>query len=226
MRTRFTLIELLVVIAIIAILAAMLLPALQSAKARSKAANCLSNLKQSASAYSMYGNDNNRMLVVNYYTDGRLSNTWGGLLVDNKYTKFSEIICPSFSPFAAVNDGYDKYYGYALTAEYTATYEYFTRPAYRKNPSKWVLLVDSYIKDHAPSQRGVREAPLQFYMVQTGRYGDNFGWVHLRHSRMAQSAFADGHAATVGKDDPVANCWEDDGSFKSLGTKIQCKELE
>lgn len=73
----FTLIELLVVIAIIAILAAILLPALNSARARGRSAACINNLKQLGMSTEMYADSNDGWIPVNHANySGTSTVTW------------------------------------------------------------------------------------------------------------------------------------------------------
>jgi prepilin-type N-terminal cleavage/methylation domain-containing protein/prepilin-type processing-associated H-X9-DG protein len=65
-KNGFTLIELLVVIAIIAILAALLLPALGKAKANSRTAYCVNNMRQLTVCWTLYADDNNGRIVPNW----------------------------------------------------------------------------------------------------------------------------------------------------------------
>jgi prepilin-type N-terminal cleavage/methylation domain-containing protein len=59
----FTLVELLVVIAIIALLMSILMPALAKVRDQAKSVLCISNLKQMASAFAMYLEDNDCMFM-------------------------------------------------------------------------------------------------------------------------------------------------------------------
>lgn len=62
-RHGFTLIELLVVIAIIAILMAILMPSLRAARELARGAVCLSNVKQLATAWTVYADGNDSKMV-------------------------------------------------------------------------------------------------------------------------------------------------------------------
>ena len=82
-KSPFTLIELLVVIAIIAILAAMLLPALQQARARAKSANCGSNFGTVGKFVHIYTSDHQgffpfkKQAPANFMNRNPANSGWG-----------------------------------------------------------------------------------------------------------------------------------------------------
>jgi prepilin-type N-terminal cleavage/methylation domain-containing protein/prepilin-type processing-associated H-X9-DG protein len=105
----FTLIELLVVIAIIALLMAILIPALSRAKKQASAVACQSNLKQWATLWFMYTNDNDGSFDAGWHSGSTETAMWPRALTP--YFKNPKIcFCPmakklrsegAHDPFAA-----------------------------------------------------------------------------------------------------------------------------
>ena len=97
-RKGFTLIELLVVIAIIAILAAILFPVFARAKAKAQETQCLSNVKQLATAILTYCSDYDQVPPLQFSgdasstADADVSDVWETML---PYIKSEDILrCP------------------------------------------------------------------------------------------------------------------------------------
>ena len=110
-RPGFTLVGLLIIIAVIAILAAMLLPALASAKRKSKRINCVNNLKQDGLAFRLWEGDNGDKypMAVSTNKNGTMEYTEDGnafrhfQVMSNELSTPKILVCPADDRTAAAS---------------------------------------------------------------------------------------------------------------------------
>lgn len=215
----FTLIELLIVVAIIAVLAGMLLPALNTAKKKAQAIECLGRLKTLGTAAIMYVDSYKGYLYPAWSYESGTQRLWLQIMHSTGILRFKEgnahmnaeskhYYCPTGKPSGRVNQSYGqasvKSGGYTYETQETEPGAYMTIVTVGGSKNDPFFGYFLYFYSGQNSNPGgfpiyadtVTTGGVQTCYFHKGHGGPTMS-VAARHSNSVNITFADGHSAAV-----------------------------